>query len=84
MNTDQTARVALRQPAPTYTLRIGADRFQVDSLTHASILYQELRDAGGAGSGEWPSGHVEVDGVQYRISYNGRIWDGQTLHMEAA
>lgn len=84
MNTEQTARVAWRAAAPTYSLRISGERFEVDSLTHASILYQELRDASGCGASHWPDGFVEVDGTLYRISYNGRVWNGATLEMEAA
>jgi hypothetical protein len=82
--TEHTMRVAFRHPVKTHTLRIGHDRFEVDSLTHASILFQELRDASGCGASQWPEGSVEVDGVTYRISYNGRIWEGKTLVMEAA
>ena len=84
MSGEQIARVAFRRPAPTHTLRIGRERFEVDSLTHASILFQELRDASGCGASEWPEGFVEVDGVKYRISYNGRVWNGAALEMEAA
>lgn len=84
MSAEQTARVAYRAPSPIYRLRIGFDRFDVDSLTHASILYQELRDAAGAAPGRWPVGFVEVDGIIYRISNDGRVWDGVALHMEAA
>lgn len=84
MNHEQTARVASRGPAPTHTLRIGRESFEVDSLTHASILYQELRDASGCGASQWPTGFVEFEGTNYRISYNGRVWDGATLYLEAA
>jgi hypothetical protein len=84
MSTEQTARVAMRGPAPTFTLKIGHERFEVDSLTHASILYQELRDASGCGASQWPSGFVEFEGTNYRISYNGRIWNGAALYLEAA
>lgn len=81
---EQTGRIAMRKPAPTHTLRIGSDRFEVDSLTHASILFQELRDASGSGGSEWPNGYIEIDGTTYRISYNGRVWNGADLVMEAA
>ena len=81
---EQVGRVAMRRPVPIYTLKIGAERFPVDSLTHASILYQELRDASGCGASQWPAGSIEVEGITYRISYNGRVWDGQALFMEAA
>lgn len=85
MNTEETTpRVAFRHPAPTYTLWIGRERFEVDSLTHASILFQELRDASGCGASEWPRGRIEVDGTTYNISYNGRVWNGTALVMEAA
>lgn len=84
MNAEHTARVAWRALAPTYALRIGGESFEVDSLTHASILYQELRDASGCGANQWPDGFLELDGTIYRISYNGRVWNGATLEMEAA
>lgn len=86
MNCIDTARVAARAPAPSFTLRIGREKFQVDSLTHASILYQDLRDASGCGASEWPAGRIEIDGVEFFISYNGRVWRGKlggSLEMEA-
>lgn len=83
MSTEQTARIAMRMPAPSYTLTVGRESFEVDSLTHASILFQELRDASGCDSSKWPQGYVEVEGITYRISYNGRVWNGASVYLEA-
>lgn len=80
----ESGRTAARLPPATqYTLRIGPERFPVGSLSHASILFQDLRDASGAGARDWPDGEVTGDGNTYRISYNGRVWLGPVVHLEA-
>jgi hypothetical protein len=55
-------------------------KVMVGSLAEASRVYSQLRDASGEGASTWPDG--KVDG--YRISYNGRVWEGKKLLMEAA
>lgn len=67
--------------APVLVLRIGdLVAIKVHSLEEASARYQELRDASGQGSSEWPVGFVGA----VSISYNGRVWLGRTLVLEAA
>ncbi len=82
------ARVAAFKTGESFTLKIGSDRFSVDSLTLASILYQELRDgieaACGPGAERLPEGALTGEGRVYRVSYNGRIWEGSVVVMEAA
>lgn len=87
MNAEQTGRVAFRHVAPRMVLRIGHDRFDVDSITHASILYQEIRDASGSSRAHFPVGRLEIDEPEIRfltIDYDGRVWCGAALEMEAA
>lgn len=59
------------------TLRIGRKRIQVDSLANASAAYCILRDASGKGSSGFPSGHLTINGQEYCVTYNGRVWTGQ-------
>lgn len=59
--------------AKPLTLKIGRRHFvPVTSLEEASREYQRLRDESGEGGSTFPDGKVG----NYRISYNGRVWDG--------
>lgn len=65
-------------------LTIGRKRYAVPSVEQASRQYQELRDADvrrGRGGSLWPTGKLS-NGLT--ISYNGRVWKGDTLVSEAA
>ena len=64
------------------TLTIGR-RFKlvVASLEEASRVYQTKRDESNEGASTFPDGRVTGG---YRISYNGRVWYGETVAMEAA
>jgi hypothetical protein len=64
----------------TLILRIGRrHRLEVTSLAEASRIYGELRDDSGEGASTFPDGRVG----HYRISYNGRVWDGKIVVQEA-
>lgn len=62
-------------------LTIGGRTYEVASVADASALYQRLRDQSGMGASRWPQGRL-TGGL--RISYNGRVWRGETLLSEAA
>ena len=51
----------------------------VATLAEASEVYQKLRAESGEGYSTFPDGRVGV----YRISYNGNVWLGDTLHLHA-
>jgi hypothetical protein len=54
-------------------LRIGRRLTQpVASLSEAINIYNDLRDQSGEGGSTFPTGSVG----RYKISYNGRLWDG--------
>ena len=56
---------------------------EVTNLADAQDHYCRLRDESGEGASTFPDGRVG----HYRISYNGRVWDGGkaiTAHGEAA
>lgn len=64
----------------TLILRVGRRRrINVTSLAEASRIYGELRDESGEGFSTFPDGRVG----HYRISYNGRVWDGKLVIQEA-
>lgn len=48
---------------------------QVANFAEASALYAKLRDESGEGMRSWPDG-IYYGCRQYRISYNGKVWDG--------
>lgn len=52
--------------------------YPVFDFADASGLYSKLRDESGEGASTWPNGKLRLDGVDYVISYNGRIWQGET------
>ena len=71
------------------TLKIGKKSVVVSDLAEASRKYQEARDYNmvidGGDANTFPFGRVVRGGrAVARISYNGRVWDGETLLMEAA
>lgn len=84
MNTTQEIgrTAAHRPPAQAFMLDIDGERFSVGSLAHASILFLTLRDAAG-GSREFPDGIVTGDGETFRVSFNGHVWLGARLYLEA-
>jgi hypothetical protein len=48
---------------------------QVANFAEGSALYSKLRDESGEGMRTWPNG--QLHGVRtYRVSYNGKVWDG--------
>jgi len=65
-----------------HRLRVGRKSIRVRDLAEASRAYQEVRDASGLGASKFPEGRVVIDGNAYRVSYNGRVWDGSTLVVE--
>jgi hypothetical protein len=50
--------------------------FAVSTFAEASEAYCEARDASGEGYHTFPEGLLALDGETYRVSYNGRIWNG--------
>lgn len=58
-------------------LRIGRKRIPCTDLAEASRLYQEERNReeaeGRGGASAFPFGRV----WKYRLSYNGRVWEGK-------
>lgn len=50
----------------------------VRDLDEAQSVYVHARDLSGEGYQEFPEGKVG----RFRISYNGRVWDGDTLVLE--
>ena len=64
----------------TLILKIGRrERVAVCSLAEASRVYGRVRDESGEGSSTFPAGRVG----KLRISYNGRVWDGDRVVQEA-
>lgn len=56
-------------------LQIGRwNRYAVRSIAHAAGVYSLLRDESGEGASGWPEGRLEIDGHEYLISYNGKVW----------
>ena len=59
------------------TLRIGRrGTWKVETFADASRVYETERDKSGEGASTFPEGRLADDKKRYRISYNGRIWDG--------
>lgn len=74
----------LNHPQLPLTLKIGRRQsVPVRDLVDASNTYGILRDESGEGASTFPEGRVDIDGKRYRISYNGRVWCGGSLIMEA-
>lgn len=46
-----------------------------ETAKEASEKYAKMRDESGEGASTWPDGNWSG----HRISYNGKIWDGETL-----
>lgn len=66
--------------APAVKLVIGRRlTVMVPTLRVASDVFQRVRDESGEGASTFPDGiATSDDGRKYRISYNGRVWDGST------
>ena len=76
------ATQALREALP-HRLIIGRRSIRVRDLVDASHEYQDARDASGLGVSKFPEGRIAIDGKTYRVSYNGRVWDGAHMVIEA-
>lgn len=48
----------------------------VESLEAAQIIFCKMREESGEGASTFPDGKINADGKVYRISYNGRLWEG--------
>jgi len=81
-----TAAKHFQHPHLPHALHIGAESIAVRDLSDASCAYQDefwsaySRDT----SATLPDGTVTIDATQYRIDQNARVWNGNTLVMEAA
>src|SRR3546814_12578384 len=61
-----------------FTLQIGRrHKCEVTSLAQASQVYGRLRDESGEGASTFPDGKITGAGAALRVSYNGRIWQGE-------
>jgi hypothetical protein len=69
--------VERREVPANVTLRIGREQHVVADLRAAVALHAELRDDSGMGARDWPPCSVTAEGKRYRVSYNGRVWDGE-------
>jgi hypothetical protein len=62
-------------------VKIGRAYHRIDGLSHAVAIWTDFRDRmmnEGLGSSDAPSVTACVDNKLYRISWNGRVWDGGT------
>ena len=59
-------------------LQIGRKRYQIASIAEAVTMYSETRNRSGLGASKTPHATIVSNtGTHlYRISYNGRVWDG--------
>lgn len=65
-------------------LTIGKEvTVHVTDLRDASNAYQVARDRTGLGCSKFPQGTLVLAGKRYRISFNGRVWDGDRVVQEA-
>ena len=58
-------------------LLIGTKKIPCTTLVEARNLWETYRDEEGLGASETPKLAAIIDGVEYRISYNGRAWLGE-------
>jgi len=62
-----------------FTLKIGRRlTATVASIEDAQRAYRQARDESCEGASTFPEGRLTGDGRKLRISYNGRVWDGET------
>ncbi len=67
-----------------HILEMGTrEPMRVRDLAHASRNYSAIRDLSGEGASSFPEGSVKIGTKRFRISYNGRVWDGKTCVLEA-
>lgn len=60
-----------------FLLLIGNNwSYRVPSLAHAVQVFSRLRDASGQGASSFPDGRILGSSTLLRISYNGRVWNG--------
>jgi hypothetical protein len=61
------------------TLKVGRRSVRVLSVEDASFAYQDMRDASGKGASQFRDGVLTIGANTYRVSYNGRVWDGDVV-----
>ncbi len=67
-----------------YTLWIGNEKHEVESVEHAQRLYAAYRNLSGYGASQWPTGRlVGLNGLELTVSYNARVWDKKVMVAEA-
>jgi hypothetical protein len=73
-------------PTKTMFLQIGRKRFQIASFEEASRMFCAARDKLGEGASRTPSPKIvdERGEVIGHVSYNGRVWAGETYVPDAA
>lgn len=65
----------IRRPAGLY-------RYTCETIREARNEYCRLRDESGEGASTFNEGIIEHERDKYRVSYNGRIWNGDDLIFE--
>ena len=74
----------MSHPQLLHVLKIGRRAsINVRDLADASSAYAIERMESGEGASTFPEGRITIERKTYRISYNGRVWDGETCIMEA-
>lgn len=71
--------------AKTMFLQVGAHRYQVATFEQASQMFCAARDKNGEGASKTPSPLIVDDAgsVIAHVSYNGRVWAGQSWAPDA-
>ena len=74
----QLIRTETRIQPQQLFLQVGRKRYQVSSIAEAVEMHNKARDASEHGASKMPRVTiVNSNGAHlYRISYNGRVWDG--------
>lgn len=71
-------------------LYIGRKSYAAATIMEAQAIYVSVREAesrkgpGFGGSSTFPPGVLHGTGSKYRISYNGRVWDGVDREVTSA
>lgn len=72
-------------PAKTMFLQVGRRRYSVATFEQASQMFCIARDTMGEGASKTPSPKIvdEAGAVIAHVSYNGRVWAGESWTQDA-